>query len=149
MTEQNEWDPLRHLMSVQKRMNQLFESALARTDFETEQGLDSWTPVGDVYETADAIEMCIELPGLEQDKIDLRIDGDELVVEGEREMDRDRQQFHRVERSYGKFARRVRLPSTVDRESIEANYRAGLLRVTMPKRAGSENRSIRVSIAEA
>ena len=149
MTRRGEWDPMQDLMTVQKRMNQLFENALARTEFETHDGSpDSWTPVGDVYETGEALVVSLELPGVDQEAIDLRIDRDDLVVEGERSMQREAagEQFHRVERSYGKFSRRFRLPSTVDRDAIQAQFRNGMLTVTLPKRAGDAPASLKVSI---
>jgi len=141
-------DPLKELLTVQQRMNKLFESAMGRTDFDAGDGVDSWTPVADVYEAADAIVLCLELPGLEQDQIELSVEGDELVVFGERRIDRERpgEHFHRVERSYGKFSRRFQLPSTVDRAAVEASYRNGLLRVTLPNRGDRQVGPIRVSI---
>ena len=133
---QTEWDPLKELASVQERMNKLFESALARTNFDADGGVGAWTPVADVYETQDHLVFCLELPGLHQSDLDLKVEGDDLVVQGERGMGRDQQgeQFHRVERTYGKFARKFRLPSNVDRESIEAVYSDGVLRIQLPKK---------------
>jgi HSP20 family protein len=142
------WDPLRELALVQKRMNRLFESAMGVKDFEAQDEVDSWKPVGDVYETPGALVVCLELPGVEQESIDVSLDGDELVVSGERDMDARRgdEQFHRVERSYGKFSRRFRLPSTVDRGSVEASFRDGLLRITMPDRGDRTFGSVAVQI---
>ncbi len=144
----NRWDPFSDLAQVQKRMNQLFESALARTDFEAEEGFDSWTPVCDVWETERGLEIFLELPGMEQDQIELRMDADELVVSGERRLERDRpaEQFHRVERSYGKFSRRFRIPSTVDRAGVQASFRQGVLRVTLPAKQADQPESVRVDI---
>lgn len=148
MTTRGEWDPFTDLAQVQKRMNRLFESALARTDFGAEEGFGSWTPVCDVCETARGLEIFLELPGMEQEQIDLRIDADELVVSGERQMERNHpaEQFHRVERSYGKFSRRFRLPATVDRGAVEASFRHGVLHVTLPARRGGQADSMRVNI---
>ena len=148
MSARTEWDPLKELAGVQKRMNNLFESALARTNFETSEGLGSWAPVCDVYETDRAMVFCLELPGLQQEQIDLRIDGDDLIVEGARKMDREQagEQHHRVERAYGSFSRRFNLPSTVDRDSVEATYRNGVLEVVLPHGGHHKPRSVRVSI---
>ncbi len=141
------WDPLRELLSVQKRMNKLFETAFERTDFETHGEVDTWTPVADVYDLPDALEICLELPGLRLEQIDLRVEGDELVVAGERELGRegDGERFHRVERAYGKFSRRFHLPSTVDRAAVTATYRDGLLRVKLPH-DGERRGAVRVDI---
>jgi HSP20 family protein len=146
MGSQNAWDPLKDLVQVQQRMNNLFESALARTDFDTAAGLDSWAPVADVHEAQERLYLCLELPGFEQSEIDLKVDGDHLIVEGERRMDADanRGQFHRVERAYGKFSRRFPLPSRFDRDCIQATYRNGVLKISLPARnsLGPESFSI-------
>ena len=148
MPTQPEWDPLKELDAVQRRMNLLFERALARTDFSADGGVGSWEPLADIHETKESFRVCLELPGLGQDEIAVRVDGDELIVEGERVMDREQAggHFHRVERSYGKFARRFRLPSSVDRESVEAVYRQGVLEVRLARKDRSEPQAIRVSI---
>jgi HSP20 family protein len=147
MSAQREWDPLRELQTVQGRMNKLFESALARTDFEANDEVDSWSPVADVYETADSFMICLELPGLEQSRIDLRVDGHDLTVAGEREIDREPgEQFHRVERSYGKFSRRFHLPSNVDRNAVQATFRDGVLRVRLTRRGEEREQRIQVAI---
>lgn len=148
MPHDGPWDPMKELMTVQKRMNKLFESALGMNDFDTQEEVDSWTPVCDVFETNAALVLCLEIPGLEQDQIELRLDGDDLIVAGERELEREQpdERFHRVERSYGKFSRRFHLPSTVDRDAIEASYRDGVLRITLPETGDRRSASVRVAI---
>ncbi|HKQ61038.1 MAG TPA: Hsp20/alpha crystallin family protein [Candidatus Polarisedimenticolaceae bacterium] len=142
------YDPLHELQGVQKRMNDLFESALAKANFDAGDGLGAWSPVADVFETGEALVVYVELPGLEQAEIGLRLEADELVVEGERKLEREGagERFHRVERSGGRFARRFRLPSSVDRERITATYKDGVLRVVVPTRGGGEQRSVPVTI---
>ncbi len=143
----NEWDPLKELATVRERMNKLFETALARTNFDSEAGALAWTPVTDIYETPERMILHVELPGLEQPDIDVCVERDELLVRGERRMDRDPSgEFHRVERSYGKFLRRFPLPPGVDRGSIEALYRDGVLTVTLTKRDRERSGAIRVAV---
>ena len=129
--KRGEPEPLQELAGVQHRMNRLFESALARQDFEAEGGFGAWSPVCDVVETADALQLWLELPGLDQHHFDVRIEGDELLVAGELPPDREErgEQYHRVERSSGRFSRRFPLPPDVDRASIDAKYREGVLRI--------------------
>jgi HSP20 family protein len=148
MTARGQWDPLKELTAVQQRMNKLFESALGMADFDAPEEPDSWTPVCDMYETDNALVVSLELPGLEQNEIDVRVDGDDLVVSGEREIEREQpgEQFHRVERPYGKFLRRFQLPSTVNREAIEASFRDGLLRIRLPNQRDKQPLPIRVAI---
>jgi HSP20 family protein len=145
---QTEWDPLKDLVGIQERMNKLFESALARTNFDAEGGVGAWTPVADVYEDAEKLVFCLELPGLAQSDIDVRLEDDELVVRGERQMDRGTpgEQFHRVERSYGKFIRRFRLRSHIDPASVGAGYHDGVLVITLAKKDDAGKSPIRVVI---
>lgn len=148
MPRNEKWDPMRELASVQKQMNKLVETALARTDFQAPGGVGSWEPVADVFESDQALTVYLEIPGVQQEQIDVRIEGDELLVEGERRMDREQpgEHFHRVERSYGRFIRRFRLPSSVDRESIEAVYREGVLQITLLRKDSSGPKAIHVSV---
>ena len=145
---QTDWDPLKDLVGIQERMNKLFESALARTNFDAEGGVGAWTPVADVYESPDSLVFYLELPGLAQSDIDVRLEDDELVVRGERHMDRSSkgEQYHRVERSYGKFIRRFRLRSPIDPASVAATYQNGVLSITLAKREGAIRSPIRVAI---
>lgn len=148
MAGSGEWSPMRELVTVQKRMNQLFESALTRTEFPTEHGVDSWSPVADVVETDDTWVVCLELPGSELSGIELHLDGDELLVEGDRSMEHegDGERFHRVERSYGKFSRRLPLPASVDRDAVEATYRDGVLTVVLRRQGQRSGRPVRLPI---
>jgi HSP20 family protein len=144
---QGEWDPLKELAKVQERMNSLFDSALARKNFDAGGELGSWAPTADVYETDDRMVFCLELPGLRLEDIDLRLEGDELIVKGERRMEGEGgEQFHRVERSYGKFARRFPIPSAVERDSVEAKYDNGVLTVALAKKSGAQPGPIKVPI---
>ena len=143
----NEWDPLKELATVQERMNKLFESALARTNFDPGE-VGAYSPVADVYETPDALVVHLEVPGMDPARMEVRLEGDELVVSGETHAERETgsEQFHRVERAHGRFARRFPLPSTVDRDDAQASYQAGVLRITVPKREGARRSPIRVSV---
>lgn len=141
-------DPLRELRAMQRRMNDLFESALARTNFDAADSLDAWTPVADVFECDGRLVVALEIPGVDRSAIDVRIDGDELVVAGDRGMEREHhgERYHRVERSYGSFERRFRLPSHVDRGSVRATFRNGLLSVTLPVKGGAAPEPLSISV---
>lgn len=148
MAIQGPWHSWKELLAVQKRMNQLFDGAIVGAEIGAGETPDSWTPLCDVYDMNNRTVMCIELPGLEQKDIDLRIDGEDLVVSGEREMSTGgvAERFHRVERAYGKFSRRFRLPAKVDREAVDASYRDGVLRIVVPKIESSAAGKQRVEI---
>jgi len=146
MSRSTDWDPLRELSGVQKRMNRLFEAALARTELGAEGGIGPWTPVADVVDEGDTLRIRLDIAGVEADRIKVRFEDDELVVEGDRPMERERpgDRYHRVERSYGKFARRFRLPGTVDRASVQATHRDGVLEISLWKRDVAGPSDVRV-----
>jgi HSP20 family protein len=148
MTAPRAWDPLKELIGIQRRMNQLFDGALAKGDVGAQGEIETWAPASDVYLLPDALVFCLELPGFEQHQIDLRLEGDDLVVSGAREMEREQagERFHRVERPYGRFSRRFRLPSTVDRNGVQAAFRDGVLRVSLPHTEPVHAPPIRVTI---
>jgi len=117
-------------------MNRLFEGSLSRGRLE-DGSLDSagWVPLADVYETSDTFVVLVELPGLNQDDIEVTIDGDQLTLRGERRLsDPTRpESFHRIERSYGAFARTFHFTGEVDPSRVTAQFRDGLLRLELIK----------------
>ena len=144
------WDPFRDLAAIHERMNRLFETALTGSDFPgADAPLGTWSPVSDVVETDDAIVVSCELPGLRQEEIEIKLADNVLTIAGERKVDRDSesQQFHRIERSYGPFARSFTVPASIDAEKIAASYRCGVLSVVLPKRAEATPRRITVRVS--
>ena len=144
-------DPFRDLVAIHDRMNRLFEAALSGTDF-GEEGtgtIGSWSPVSDVVETDDSIIVTAEVPGLEQDRIEIKLSDNVLTLAGERTVDRnpDSDQYHRVERAFGPFSRSFTVPVSVDPEKISANYREGVLKVVLPKRSEGAPRKITVRVS--
>jgi len=129
------WDPLRDLLSLQERMNRLFEDSLASARHASPLDSGSWTPMADVYETAEAFVVHVDLPGLREDDLEIHVDGDRLVLKGERHpCEKARpDSFHRMERSYGPFSRSFHFTEDVDPERVAAQFRDGLLRLELPK----------------
>lgn len=117
-------------------MNRLFEHSLLRGRL-AEPALMSgtWSPLADVYETADSFVVQLEVPGIEEDDIEVHVDGDSAVIRGRRQpMSRSRpDSFHRMERSYGSFSRSFQFPEDVDPDRVTARFKDGLLRVEIPK----------------
>jgi HSP20 family protein len=116
-------DPIRDLLALQERMERLSGAEAA-----------GWTPPVDLYETADAFVLTAELPGLARADIDIRFHDGQLTLQGtRRKPDVPCERYHRVERGHGTFFRRFALPSTVNAEDIAADFRDGVLTVTVPK----------------
>jgi HSP20 family protein len=136
------WDPLRDLLSLQERMNRLFEESFAgRLEEPAVVGSATWTPLADAYETPEAFVVLLELPGIDENDVEVLVDGDTLTVKGQRRALGQRpDRFHRMERSHGPFLRSFQLSEEVDPDRVSAQLREGVLRLELPKltgRAGS------------
>jgi HSP20 family protein len=142
------WDPFRDLISIQDRMNRLFEQTLSRSRGEEGITAATWTPAVDIYETVDTIVMKAELPGLTREDIDIQIEDNTLILRGERRFAKDVQQenYLRIERAYGSFHRTFTLPATIQREEIRAVFRDGVLELILPKTEGAKPKRISIEV---
>jgi len=144
-------NPLRELMDLQERMNRLFEGNLergaSREDDDIMRGGD-WTPLVDVFETKDEFVIKIEIPEVEQRDLDVRLDENRLTVSGERRLSEEakREDYHRIERGYGRFIRSFTLPDKVDPGRVEAAYKDGVLRLTLPKREERRPKTVKIHV---
>jgi HSP20 family protein len=141
------WEPVRDLLALQDRMNRLFHETRTRSDEDWALG-GSWAPAVDIFEKDGNIVLKAELPGLDPKDVDIRVENNVLSLRGERKFENEVQQesYHRVERSYGTFSRSFTLPSVVDTGNIKAEYRDGVLRVTLPKREEAKPRQIQIDV---
>jgi len=144
------WDPFRDLVTLQDRMNRLFDESV-RNVRTGDEALSSatWSPAVDIYETDSEVVLKAELPEVNQKDIDIQVENNTLTLRGERKLDKETKQenFHRIERAYGIFSRSFTLPSTVDQERIKADYRDGILRISLPKREESKPKQIKVAVS--
>jgi HSP20 family protein len=109
---------------------------------------DRWTPSVDIMEKEGNLILRAELPGLSEKQIELKLEGNTLTLKGERKMENEDKKgtYHRVESSYGSFTRSFRLPDTVDTNKIHADYKNGILTVTIPQKSEVKPREIPVSV---
>ena len=147
------WEPFRDLAGLQDRMNRLFDESfrgLTRGGAAEEDWAlgGTWAPAVDIYEQEGHIVLKAELPGSDPKDVDIRLDNNVLTLRGERKVDNDvqRDSYHRVERAYGSFTRSFTLPSVVDQEHIKADYKDGVLKVTLPKREEAKPKQISISV---
>jgi len=136
------WDPFRGLTSVEEEVDRLVGQAFSK---------NAWIPALDIGETEDEFLVTVDLPGLEPEQVDVSFEDGILTIRGSREFRRDEKDegtYHRIERSYGSFARTVRLPRTADPEKIEASFNMGVLTVQVPKREEAKPRMIEVKAVE-
>ena len=143
------WDPFKNLMSLQDRMNRLFEETVQRGQGEPlSQG--TWMPAVDIYETGNEVVLTAELPGMEMEDIDIQVRDNILTIKGDRRMEKSVKEdtYHRVERAYGAFSRSFTLPQMVEHEKISASYSKGLLEVRMPKSSKAKPQQIKITEKE-
>jgi HSP20 family protein len=144
------WDPFKDLMTLQDRMNRLFEDSLRGVrESDASLGGAAWSPAVDIYETENEVVLKAELPGVEQKGIDIQVENNTLTLHGERKLERDTKQenYHRIERAYGSFYRSFTLPGTVDQEKIRADYKDGVLTILLPKREETKPKQIKVALS--
>jgi HSP20 family protein len=145
------WEPIRDLLTLQDRMNRLFDDSVRGLRPGDEAlGAAIWSPAVDIYETENEVILKAELPEINQKDIDIQVENNTLVLRGERKFEKDtkRENFHRIERAYGNFARSFTLPNTIDQEKIHADYKDGILKVVMPKREEIKPKQIKVALSQ-
>jgi HSP20 family protein len=140
------WDPFREVASLQNRVNSLFRDF---TEGESSMTTASFVPAVDAYEDAQKVVLKLEVPGIEEKDLDVRVENNTLTIKGERKFDKEEKEenFHRIERRYGSFYRAFTLPSTVDTEKIGASYNAGVLKLKLKKKAEAQPKQIKINVA--
>ena len=140
--------PLADVAVLQNRLNAIFND-FARPEGEQETlAMGNFIPPVDVYEDAHALVLKLEVPGIKQEDLDVRVENQTLTVKGERKFDKDQKEenFHRIERRYGSFSRTFTLPQTVDTGSPKASYEYGVLTISLPKKEAAKPRQVKVEI---
>ena len=144
-----QWNPLQDLVLLQDRMNRLFEDATQRRNQSDAGASDEferadWTPASDIYETDSGYMIAMDLPGIDREALEIDIDDNRLVVKGTRAVAESRQ--HRTERPKGKFLRTYSVPASVDQGKIAAEYKDGVLQISLPKRTEQKPKRIDIKI---
>src|SRR5579872_7241208 len=140
------WDPFRELTSLQDRMNRLFQEQYSGR--EEDLTTSAFAPPVDIYEDEHNLTLKLEVPGIDEKDIDVRLENNVLTVRGERKLEKEEKEenFHRVERRYGSFTRSFTLPSTVNTDDIRADYEHGVLKVRLAKRTEAKPKEIKVNV---
>jgi len=141
------WSPFADLIRVQDQMNRVFDDAMRRPS--DEPSLDrAWSPPVDIYEDSEGFVIKAELPELKKSDITLKVEDNTLTLSGERKFENEetKENYHTIERFYGKFSRSFSLPDTVDQAKIAAKSKDGVLRIDLPKKAETQPRSVEISV---
>src|SRR5438046_5890743 len=150
MTLLTRWEPFREFSTMQdrmNRMNRLFRESYSPEAPEEALTTTNFAPPVDIYEDEHNITLKIEVPGIDEKDIDVRIENNTLTVHGERKFEKEEKEenFRRVEQHYGSFTRSFTLPSSVDAENIQANYEKGILKIELAKKAEAKPKQIKVT----
>jgi HSP20 family protein len=148
MTVLTRWEPFREFATLQDRMNRLFRESYNDAGAEQSLTSSSFAPAVDVYEDEHQVTLKIEVPGIDEKDIDVRVENNTLTVQGERKIEREEKEenYRRVERQYGSFTRTFTLPQTVESEKVSATYDKGILKISLPKKAEAKPKQIKVNI---
>lgn len=143
MAMMTRWEPFRDIARLQDEMSRLFEDRR----FGAGESV-GWTPACDIYEDEEGVALRFELAGVDPKDVDVRFENGVLTVNGERKLEREdkRDNYHRIERSYGTFTRSFSLPGTVDADRVKAETKNGVLTITLPKKAEAKPRAIQVKV---
>jgi HSP20 family protein len=142
-------EPFRGLSTLQDQFNRLFNESFR--NHPEESALTTWAPSVDIYETPNELVVKADLPDVNEKDIDVRVENNLLTIRGERKFEKSvsEENYLRVERTYGSFSRSFSLPNTVNPEAIGAEYKNGVLTVTLPKREESKPRQVKVTVNAA
>jgi HSP20 family protein len=149
MTVLTRFYPYRELNTLQDRVNRLFHESFTGGEGRDESlATSTFAPAVDVYEDEHNITLKIEVPGIDEKDIDVRIENKTLTVHGERKFEKEEKEenYRRVERQYGSFSRTFTLPNSVDTESVSADYEKGVLKIKFAKKAESKPKQIKVNV---
>jgi HSP20 family protein len=151
MTLLTRWEPFREFSTMQdrmNRMNRLFRESYSPEGPEDALTTTSFAPPVDIYEDEHTITLKLEVPGIDEKDIDVRIENTTLTVRGERKIEKEEKEenFRRVERQYGSFTRSFTLPSSIDSAQVSAHYDKGVLKINLAKKAEAKPKQIKISV---
>lgn len=147
MNSVTRWDPFHNASTLQEQVNRLFESSVrGRSD---QAALSTWAPPVDIYETENELVLKADLPDVNERDLDVQVENNMLTIRGERKFDQQIKEdnYLRIERTYGSFSRSFSLPSTINSEAIKAEYKNGVLRIELPKRAESKPKQVKITVS--
>src|SRR5215470_9396038 len=140
------WQPFRGVTTLQDQINRLFNDSFERTG--EQSNLSAWAPAVDIYETEQELVVKADLPDVDPKDLDIRVENNLLTIRGEREFEKkvNEENYLRVERSFGSFARSFTLANTVNTDAIKAEYQNGVLTLSIPKREEAKPKQVKVNV---
>jgi len=142
------WQPMSEMYDLQKEMNRLFESFAHPNGNDNRQNSLAFVPAAELHETPETIYARFEIPGLEAKDLDVQVTAEAVAISGERKVENKTEEKGKVrsEFHYGSFRRVVPLPARVQNDKVEAEYKNGILNLTLPKVDAEKNKVVKVQI---
>jgi HSP20 family protein len=139
------WDPFRELLTLQERLDKMYRD-MERTRKEEDFVSSEWRPPVDIFESGETFVLKLEIPEVDKESIDIKINDDELTIKGERKLEPgiEPESYHRMERGYGTFSRSFSLTRTIDPSKIKASVKDGILRIELPKKEEVKPKQIKI-----
>jgi HSP20 family protein len=150
------WNPVRdlatwpsNLFGMQREMNRMFDNFFNGTDRDEDYALTAWSPAVDIAEHDDQYVVKMELPGVSKEEVKITLESNILTIRGEKKQEKEtkKENYHRVERSYGSFQRSFTLPTTVKNDKIDASFKDGILDIKLPKAEEAKPKQIEVKVS--
>lgn len=140
------WEPFQSFFTLQEQFNRLLGGQFSPSG--DSSILTAGAPAVDVYETEDELVIKADLPEVVEKDLDVRVENNTLTIRGERKFEQKvkEENYLRLERSYGSFSRSFTLPHSVDTQAVKAQYTDGVLTVTLPKRAESKPKQVKINV---
>ena len=144
------WAPLNSITESRERLSRLLNENLGYGYAEEGMHTGSWIPPVDIYETDQSVILKAELPGVNAQDVEVRVHDGTLYLKGERKYEHEvkEENFRHVERSYGSFTRTFSLPASVDADKVKADFKDGVLTLTMPKREEAKPKAIQINVSK-
>lgn len=142
------WEPFREIDSLQREMNRLFDTLATGPDSGSITAGPTFTPVAEMHETPDAVELRVEVPGMEAKDLNVQVTAEAVSISGERKSEQKTEEkgMTRSEFRYGQFQRIIPLPTRIQNERVQAEYTNGILRLTLPKAEAEKNKVVTVNL---
>jgi len=142
------WEPFQNMAASQDRFNRLFNEAFSNVFRPNESVTRAWSPAVDIYENDQNVVLKAELAGVDPKDVEVRVENGTLYLEGQRKFESDvkDEDYHRIERSYGSFLRTFSLPTSVNAEQVTADFKDGVLTLTLAKHEAAKPKTIKINV---
>ncbi|NOZ84354.1 MAG: Hsp20/alpha crystallin family protein [Epsilonproteobacteria bacterium] len=139
-----EWRPFEEIGTLHEKINKLFDNVSGKEAKDE----SSFLPAVDIYTEGNNLVIEAEIPGIDKKDIDLKVEDNVLTIRGRKEFKKEEKgdNYYRVERSYGSFVRSFMIPDNIDKESIKAEYKKGVLKLILPKKPEAQSKSIPIEV---